>query len=583
MAVFRRLMGYLAKYWHRLLIVFACIIGSTVLSMIVPLFVKNIFDVALPEKDYTGLVFFSAAIVTATLGVGAFEYVVRYVNEYVSRTSVYDLRNDLYQSLLGQSFSFYDQSRTGQLMARATGDINQVQVFFSWSLRAIIDTVLRFAMAFTILVFIDWKLTLLSFATVPLISLAITRYASKVGPLWDAVRKQYGNLNSAIQENLMGVRVVKGFAREDFEIEKFSKENRSYMERVVDQARLQATYLPLSDFIASINLVLILWYGGNQVIAGTLSFGAWIAFNLYAVQLLRPVQFLGFITSFYKRALAAANRIFEIMDAKSEVPEKEGAVPLEKVEGHVRFENVYFGYDKDRMVLKNINLDVKPGETVAVLGATGSGKSSIINLIPRFYDVSSGRITIDSQDIRDVTVSSLRRAIAIVHQEPFIFSTTLKENIAYGKEGATMEEVIRAAEAAQIHEFISSLPKGYDTEVGERGVTLSGGQKQRLAMARALITDPKIIIFDASTSSVDTETEYEIQKALETLLANHTTFIITQRLSSVKHADKIVVLRDGEIVEEGTHDELMALRGEYHRLYQTQLKEQTGEPLQRRN
>lgn len=573
MGTFRRLFEYLTKYTSRLLGVLVCIVASNVLTMIAPLFVKKIFDEILPQGDHNALAFFSLAVIGVTLLGGAFSYALRFVNEYVSQKSVYDMRNDLYRSLLNQSFSFYDRSRTGQLIARSTGDINQIRGFFSWGFRALIETILRFVFAFSILATMDWKLTVLSFATAPLISLAVSRYAKKIGPLWEAIRSQYGNLNSLIQENLMGVRVVRGFAKEDREVEKFSKENREYMERMVDQARLSAFYMPLADFIAGANILFILWYGGNQMIMGDLSFGSWIAFNLYALQLLWPVRFLGFITSFYKRALAAANRVFEIMDAKLEVKEKEEAVELENAQGLVRFENVYFSYDEEHMVLKNIDLDVKPGETVAILGATGSGKSSIINLVPRFYDVTSGRITIDGQDIRDVRLSSLRKNIAIVQQEPFIFSTTLKENIAYGNEGATMDEIVEAAKAAQLHEFISSLSDGYNTDVGERGVTLSGGQKQRLAIARALLTNPKIIIFDASTSSVDTETEHEIQRALETVLQNRTIFIITQRLSTVKNADKIVVLDAGEIVEEGTHDQLMAKKGRYYRLYQTQLEE----------
>ena len=587
MGPFRRLLQYLARYRMRLVAVLTFIVASNILTLIAPLLVKNIFDEALPQGNYSALVVLSSAIVGATLVGGAFGYLLRYLNEYVSQRSVYDIRNDLYRSLLNHSFSFYDRSQTGQLMARATGDINQIRGFLSFGLRALIETVLTFAFAFSILISIDWKLTLLSFATAPLVSLTVNRYARKIGPIWDAIRKQYGDLTSVIQENLMGVRVIKGFSKEDLEIGKFSKENREYMERMVDQARLSAFYDPLAGFISGANVLLILWYGGTQVIAGNLSFGAWIAFNLYTWQLMRPIRFVGFIAAFYKRAIAAAKRIFEIMDTKSEVAEREGAIELEDIDGHVRFESVYFGYDKENMVLKNINIDVQPGETVAVLGATGSGKSSIINLIPRFYDVTSGRITIDGHDIRDATLSSLRRSIAIVHQEPFIFSTTLRENIAYGNEDATIQEIEKAAKAARLHEFISSLPEGYSTRVGERGVTLSGGQKQRLAIARALFTNPKIIIFDASTSNVDTETENEIQNALDTALKGHTTFIITQRLSTVKNADRIVVLDKGEVVEEGTHSELMAKKGQYYRLYQTQSqdagREEAVAPLSRRD
>jgi ATP-binding cassette subfamily B protein len=576
MGTFRRLLTYLTNYRVKLLVVLLCIVVANALTMVAPLFVQQIFDVFLPQGDVPTLTLFAVAIIGAMLASGGLNYVLRYVNESVSQRSVYDLRNDLYEALLGQSFSFYDRSRTGQLISRATGDIRQIQRFFSWGLRAMVDTFLTFAIAFAVLVSINWQLTVLSFLTAPLISFILSRYARKIGPIWEAIRAQYGNINAVIQENLMGVRVVKGFAAEDREIAKFAQENRVYMDRVVAQARLSAFYRPLADVLANVNFLLILGYGGIQVIGGALTFGAWTAYNLYAMRLLRPVRFLGFITTFYKRATAAGARVFEIMDAQPDVQEAADAADLEDVAGEVRFERVSFGYDPDQLVLKEVTLTVRPGETVAILGSTGSGKSSFINLIPRFYDVTAGRIAIDGRDVRTLTLASLRRKIAIVQQEPFIFSTSLKANIAYGKDDVTEEAIVKAAKAAHLHAFIASLPQGYDTPVGERGVTLSGGQKQRLAIARALLTEPQILIFDASTSNVDTETEHEIQRALDTMLNDRTTFIITQRLSTVKGADTIVVLERGEIVEQGTHTTLMARRGYYYRLYQTQLQEQLG-------
>jgi ABC-type multidrug transport system fused ATPase/permease subunit len=332
----------------------------------------------------------------------------------------------------------------------------------------------------------------------------------------------------------------------------------------------------MASLISSIGVVIILWYGGNEVISGALSIGSMVAFYFYVTRIVRPVRMLGFMTSMFVRANAAAERVFEIVDAKVDVSDREDAKDLKEVEGSLEFSNVWFSYDGKNMVLKDIDLRVKAGRTVAILGATGSGKSSIINLIPRFYDVNKGEIRLDGIDVRDITIESLRRHIGIVRQDPFIFSTILKENIAYGVENARIEDIKMAAKQAKIDEYIESLPDGYNTRVGERGVTLSGGQKQRVAIARALLKNPKILILDDSTSSVDTQTEYEIQQALDALLENRTTFIITQRLSSIKKADYIIVLEDGEIAEEGNHEELMDLNGIYYRLYQTQVTEASG-------
>jgi ATP-binding cassette subfamily B protein len=394
--------------------------------------------------------------------------------------------------------------------------------------------------------------------------------------MWQAVREQNGVITSVMQENLSGLRVVRGFSREAFEEQKFWGELIKYFDINIKMAKLRAFFRPLTTLISSLGVVLIIMYGGSQIIQGTLSLGAMIAFYFYLSRLMGPVRMLGFMTGMFVRAQAAAERVFEVIDAEIDVHDKEDAVELGSVEGHLCFDDVWFGYDGKNMVLKDIDLDVKPGQTVAILGATGSGKSSIINLIPRFYDVTSGSIKLDDVDIRDITVKNLRKHIGIVRQDPFIFSTTLRENIAYGVEHASIEKVRQAAEQAKIHEFIEALPDKYDTRVGERGVTLSGGQKQRVAIARALLKNPKILILDDSTSSVDTQTEYEIQQALDELIENRTTFIITQRLSSIKKADYIIVLEDGEITEKGTHAELMKHKGIYRKLYDTQISGAKG-------
>jgi ATP-binding cassette subfamily B protein len=577
MGTFGRLLTYMFKHRLRLVVVVIGIILGTAVNLIGPWIIKTAIDGPIKTGDLSSLGLLSVAVIGVALLGFIVQYLQRYSSELVSQRVSFDLRADIYRSLMEQSFSFYDRSRTGQIMSRATSDIGQVQGFLGFGFRMIITSALTFTGVLAIVILMDWRLTILSLGVMPFMSLMIYRFSTKVGPLWENIREQYGSMTSILQENISGVRVVKAFTGEEQEEAKFSRENRSYFEKLMVEARLRSVYFPLVDFIAGIGAISIIWYGGSEVIAGQLSLGSMAAFSAYLMQLLWPLRSIGSIMTFYKTATAAAARIFQIIDSTPEVLDVPDAKPLDGVKGDVRFEDVSFGYDEENTVLKDLNLEVKAGESVAILGPTGSGKSSIISLLPRFYDVKKGRITIDGQDIRKVTKESLRRQIAVVHQEPFIFSTTLKSNIAFGTNAMPLEKIIAAAKAAQIHDFIVRLPEGYETEVGERGVTLSGGQKQRIAIARALLADPRILIFDDSTSSVDTDTDYEIQQALERLRAYRTTFIITQRLSTIKGVNKIIFLNEGEVVEEGTHEELMAKRGWYYQLYKTQVEEATAE------
>ena len=604
--VIRRIFGYISHFWE-LKAVMVMVVIVTIMEVLSPAIIGGIIDIVRevaegnpiqPGAGVEGLAYgilapiagwvvkvsafdtntavllvFSLSLIAISVLTGTLNFLQRYISTIVSQKGSFDLRSDMYNSLLEQSFSFYDNQRTGQLMARATGDINMLSRFFNMGLRMFLSSILLLTMVIYSLLSINVELTLVSIVVLPFILMATRNYSQRIGPLWRAVREQNGVITSALQENLSGIRVVRGFSREPHEEEKFYAECEKYFDTNVKMAGIRAFFMPLASFLSSLGMVLIVWYGGGQVIRGALSLGSMVAFYFYLAKLMGPIRRIGFITSMFVRASAAADRVFDIIDAKVDVHDSEDASSIDEIEGRTTFEDVWFSYDGENMVLKDIDLDVKPGETIAILGATGSGKSSIINLIPRFYDVTRGSIKLDGMDIRGLKIKSLREQIGIVRQDPFIFSTTLRENIAYGVRDASLENIVEASKQARIHDFIDSLPEGYDTRVGERGVTLSGGQKQRVAIARALLKNPKILILDDSTSSVDTQTEYEIQQALDELLKDRTTFIITQRLSSIKNADYIIVLEDGSIIEEGRHEELMELKGTYRTLYETQLSD----------
>jgi ABC-type multidrug transport system fused ATPase/permease subunit len=520
-------------------------------------------------------------LVVAALGVigfavfrGVFAYGQTYLAEWISQRVAYDLRNGIYDRLQRLSYAYHDQQQTGQLMSRATQDVEAVRMFINMGVVRGAYIVILLVASLGLMLFTNWKLALVVWAFIPFIVWRSTVMAFKLRPLWTAIQEGLARIATVLQEALTGARVVKAFGREEYEGEKFRREAEAVYVDSYTSSRIQATNAPLMSGLWLAATAATLWFGGRQVVSGNLEPGGLTAFLLYLYILQMPVRMFGWVIMIGARANAAGQRIFEILDAESAVREKTGAGPLSAVQGHVMFQDVSFGYDAISPVLSHIDIDAKPGQIFALMGPTGSGKTTVVNLMPRFYDVTGGRITIDDIDIRDTTLASLRQAIGTVQQDVFLFSATIRDNIAYGAVEATDEQVQEAAKAAYIHDFIMGLPDGYDTWVGERGITLSGGQKQRIAIARTLLMDPRILILDDSTSSVDTETEYQIQQSLQRVMEGRTTFVIAQRLRTVKMADQILVLQDGEVVERGRHDELLRRDGIYRQIYDLELRDQ---------
>lgn len=562
------------KYWRRAIVTYFCLLAGAGLALVIPSLTGQAINLALGTKQTHALVITALLIGGAGILGSVFAYFQSYNGEYLSQKVAYDLRNKLYNQLQTLSYAFHDRSQTGQLMSRATSDIEAIRGFIGFALlRGVYLLVLL--VAITVLLFtLNWKLALIGLSVIPFISLLTIVINRTLRLYWMKIQQGLGSLGTIIQENLVGAKVVRAFAREDFESKKFRHQAEEIYNLEIGANNLLATNSPLMSFAILLAMGGVLWYGGTQVISGVITQGELVEFLLYLVMLSMPIRMLGWLTILFSRASASGKRIFEILDQSSPVNEKPDAKELKDVKGDVVFENVSFGYDSQGSTLKNVNFEAKRGQIIALVGASGSGKSTIANLIPRFYDVTSGRITIDGVDVRDATLASLRRNIGTVHQDTFLFSATIRENIAYGKPNATLEEIIAAAKQAHLHDFINGLPAGYETWVGERGITLSGGQKQRLAIARTLLLNTHILIMDDSTSSVDPETEYEIQQTLAELPAGRTTLIIAHRLRSVQQADLILVLENGQIVERGKHEELLARGGIYKQLYNLQFQNQ---------
>jgi ABC-type multidrug transport system fused ATPase/permease subunit len=566
-----RITGFVQRYWFMLLLAFLCIIIGTGFSIIVPIMLGNGINTVISMGQRSAVIIAAVVIVVASAMRGFAGYGQRFFAEVVAQKATYNIRNALYARLQQLSFSFHDRNQTGQLMSRATVDVEAIRMFFSMGLLGLAQIVFMTIGVAYVLLTENWKLGLMTLAfVIPVAWLAAT-FGSRIRPIWLKVQAMLGFMGNTLEESLSGVAVVKAFNRQEEESKKFAGQAQSLYDSQMDAARLMSINMPWMILLVSLPTVLILWYGGHQVVAGNMTIGEITQFILLVGLLMMPIRRLGMMVNLFSRTASAGQRILEILDTESEVKEKPNAINLGKVKGQVAFDNVSFSYNSLGAALKNVSFEVKPGQLVALLGRSGSGKSTIANLLARFYDVTGGRILIDGTDIRDVTLSSLRRNVVTAQQDVFLFSATIKENIAYGAKDASMDKIVEVAKAAYLHDFIKSLPEGYNTWVGERGDTLSGGEKQRLSIARTLLVDPSILILDDSTASVDAETEKLIRQALDRLIRGRTTFIITHRVPIIQNADLILVLDNGELVETGTHEELIAQDGLYKEVYESQL------------
>lgn len=567
----------------RLILAYLSFFGAVGVSLLIPQLFGEAIDllvvvdvdgvIAKPVSTNT-LMYIALAILGASLLRGFLDFARTYCTDSLSQKVSYVIRNSFYDKLQHLSFAYHDKEHTGDLMSKATADVESIRRFVNMGLVRAFEVVFRLVALLSILIFMDWELTLISLSFVPFIVIRSSRVMGKLRRMWLEVQERMGEAVTILQENLVGIHVVKAFASEEFEKAKFDKKALELREEYFQSERLQGTNSAWMTFFFTAGLGLIIWYGGWEVIRGDLTVGGLAKFVLYLNQLTFPIRMSSFIINAFSRAVSSGSRIFDVLDAESPVVEKPNATVLERAQGSIEFDNVSFAYEGRIPALQNVSISAKPGQITAILGAPGSGKSTIVNLLPRFYDVSDGRITIDGQDVRDFTLESLRRNVGIVQQDVFLFSDTIHDNIAYGVKDATREDVILAAKVAQLHEHIESLEDGYDTWVGERGSTLSGGQRQRLSIARSVLIDPPILILDDSTSSVDVQTERMIHQAMINVMKNRTTFVIAHRLSTVREADLIVVLKEGQIAEQGTHEGLLAAGGIYRDIYDLQLRPQ---------
>ncbi|GAB3808816.1 ABC transporter ATP-binding protein [Virgibacillus kimchii] len=573
METFKKLKEFYWPYKKYFFLSLFFLLFVTVITVVYPIVLQQTIDNVVLADQYALIPYISIIFFVLMLIKGIATYYHQYLGDLFGITAVYKLREALYNKLQVLAFKYYDNARTGDIMSRLTQDVEGFRFFLSLGFAELLRIVLLILISLSVMFYYSIPLAIVTMGAMPFLAVVVYRFDKRVHPAFRKIRKSMGRLNTRVQENISGMNTVKSLSREDFEIDRFSSSNDHYRQRYLDTSKIWSKYFPLMEFIGNACAVALLAFGGYLVISGELTPGALVAFFSLVWYILGPLMNLGFIINLFSQAKASAERLIEILDAKEDIVEKENPIN-QPIRGHVTFKNVTLTYtEDDDAALKSVSFDAPPGKVIGLIGATGAGKTSVTQLITRFYEPEKGEVLVDGNPVGNYDLKVLRSSIGFVLQEPFLFSTTIRENIAYGVPEATDEQIIDAAKRAQAHEFIMDMPKGYDTMLGERGMGLSGGQKQRIAIARAICINPSILVLDDATSAVDMETEFKIQKALKEVMKGRTSFIIAHRISSLKHADEILVLEEGKIVERGIHDELIHNGGTYERIYNIQYQD----------
>ena len=569
-----RLLQYMRPYLKRLGLAIVCIILAAGANLYVPWIIKDMIDKVLMEKDMLLLNLISVGIVVVFFFRGIFYYGQSYLVSYIGQRVIIDVREVMFRKFQRMPIAYFDKHQTGETMSYMTNDVNAIQTALVDNLIEMFTEGAILIGSIVLMVYLDWKLSLLTLVVIPMVGQAMKIFGRKIKETGTVIQERLADITSLLQESISSIRVVKSFVREDYEIRRFREENELNFQAAMKNVQLTSLLTPTVEFLAAIAVTFIVWFGGYEVVNGIITAGSLVAFLTYAVNLANPVKRLSRVYGNLQKAMAAVDRIFAVLDMEESVRNRPDAKPLPATDGHVELEHVTFSYGGDVPALKDVTLEASPGQMIAFVGPSGAGKSTIANLIPRFYDVSEGTIRIDGHDIRDVTIESLREQIGIVPQETMLFSTTVMENIRYGRLEAADDEVIAAAKAANADVFIRELPEGYQTQIGERGMNLSGGQRQRMAIARAILKNPRILILDEATSALDTESEKIVQAALDNLMVGRTSFVIAHRLSTIFNADQIYVIDHGEVKEHGTHEELLKKGGLYSNLYHIQFSKE---------